>query len=178
MQKLLLLGINFIFGSLVLFSYYNGVTKNPALSLKLWGGVPESLRFFIISFMFISAIGYFFFTYNFLVNVNLKNIVFLNRFPSWTLHIIYLFILIPSSLWIDLVFKYLESASTLDWAYIVLVLYCVGFASILLFLFVIDSGDVEKTFIYIASSIGVSCFVFHTLFLDGILWTVFFHKKL
>ena len=93
MQKFLLLGINFIFGSLVLFSYYNGVTKNPTLSLKLWGGVPESLRFFIISFMFISAIGYFFFTYNFLVNVDLKNIVFLNRFPSWTLHIIYLFIL-------------------------------------------------------------------------------------
>ena len=64
MQKIILLLINIIFGSLVLFSYYNGVTKNPDLSLKLWGGVPEVLRSYIIVSMFIAAIGYFFFTYN------------------------------------------------------------------------------------------------------------------
>jgi len=178
MQKLLLLFINLVFGSLVLWSYYIGVTKNPELSLKLWGGVPEILRPFIVSFMFISALGYFFFTYNFLVNIDLNNIIFLNRFPSWSLHIVYLLILIPSSLWIDFTFKYLKSGYTIDWIYVVSILYCVGLASILLFLFVIDSGDSKKTFLYIASTIGVSCFVFHTLFLDGILWTIFFHKKI
>ena len=60
MQKILLLLINIIFGSLVLFSYYNGVTKNPDLSLKLWGGVPEILRSYIVASMFIAAFGYFF----------------------------------------------------------------------------------------------------------------------
>ena len=178
MQKMILLFINLIFGSLVLWSYYSGVTKNPDLSLKLWGGVPEVLRSFIVSFMFISALGYFFFTYNFLVNVDLKNTIFLNRFPSWSLHVVYLLILVPSSLWIDLTFKYLRSGQSLDWIYVVSVLYCVAIASILLFLFVIDSGDTKKTFIYLASSLGASCFVFHTLFLDGILWTTFFHKKI
>ena len=58
MQKMILLFINLIFGSLVLWSYYSGVTKNPDLSLKLWGGVPEVLRSFIVSFMFISALGF------------------------------------------------------------------------------------------------------------------------
>ena len=176
MQKIILLLINIIFGSLVLFSYYNGVTKNPDLSLKLWGGVPEVLRPYIIVSMFISAIGYFFFTYNFLVNINLQNTKFFNYFPSWNLHLIYLLILIPSSIWIDLTFKYLQSGSTLDWGYVVSVLYCVGLASILLFLFIIDSGNSNKQFIYIASFIGGCFFVFHTLFLDGILWISFFHK--
>ena len=90
MQKIIFLLINLIFGSLVLFSYYNGVTKNPDLSLKLWGGVPEVLRPYIVSFMFISALGYFFFTYNFFVNVDLSNVQFLGKFPSWSIHIIYL----------------------------------------------------------------------------------------
>ena len=37
-QKILLILLNLIFGSLVLLSYYNGINKNPDLSLKLWGG--------------------------------------------------------------------------------------------------------------------------------------------
>ena len=178
MQKIFFLLINLIFGSLVLFSYYNGVTKNPELSLKLWGGVPEVLRPYIVGFMFISALGYFFFTYNFFINVDFNNIQFLGKFPSWSLHLIYLLILIPSSLWIDLTFKYMKSGASLDWFFVVSVLYCVALASILLFLFIIDSGNPQKTFIYLASVIGAGCFVFHTLFLDGLIWTVFFHKKL
>jgi hypothetical protein len=178
MQKILLLLLNVIFGSLVLWSYYSGVTKNPDLSLKLWGGVPEILRNYIVGFMFISAIGYFFFTYNFLVNVDLKNTIFLERFPSWSLHIVYLLILIPSSLWMDLTFRYMNSGSNLDWIYVISALYCVALSSIFLLLFIIDSGDPEKKFIYLASFIGGGCFVFHTLFLDGLIWTIFFHKKL
>ena len=62
MQKIILIIINLIFGSLVLFSYYNGITKEPQLSAKLWGGVPSILQPIIICFMFISAIGYLIFT--------------------------------------------------------------------------------------------------------------------
>ena len=67
-QKITLVLINLIFGSMVLYSYYAGVTKEPDLSVKLWGGVPSILQPFIVSCMFISAIGYFFFTYNFRIN--------------------------------------------------------------------------------------------------------------
>ena len=175
MYKITLVLINLIFGSLLLFSYYNGVTKNPDLSAKLWGGVPESLRTFIVASMFISAIGYFFFTTNFVLNVNLEEKKFLGKFPGWTLHIVYLLILIPSALWIDLTFQYLKTGVPLHWVYVLSALYCVGLSSILLFLFVVDSGNTTQS-IYLFSVIGAGFFVFHTMFLDGLLWTIFFHS--
>ena len=65
-QKIVLLLINLIFGSMVLLSYYCGVNRlkdagqDPAL---LWGGVPDVLQPIIVTFMFLGAVGYFFFTY-------------------------------------------------------------------------------------------------------------------
>ena len=125
--------------------------------------------------MFISAIGYFFFTSNFIFNVNLHEKKFLGRFPGWSLHIVYLLILIPSSIWIDLTFQYLKSGVSIHWIYVLSVLYCVGLSSILLFLFVVDSGN-SNQLIYLFSVIGAGFFVFHTMFLDGLIWTTFFHS--
>ncbi len=53
MQKIVLILINIIFGSLVLLSYYKGVNREPELSLKLWGGVPKVLQPYIVASMFI-----------------------------------------------------------------------------------------------------------------------------
>ena len=175
-QKILLILINLIFGSLVLFSYYSGLNKEPELSAKLWGGVPSLLHQFIIYSMFISAIGYFLFTYNFLVNVDVNKTVFLYKFNYSSLHFFYLLILIPSMFWINSTFKYMKTGSSFDWVIVVSLLFCVAIASIFLFLFTIDSYVEGKKYIYISSVIGVSFFVFHTLFLDGFIWTVFFNK--
>ena len=77
-QKVVLGIINLIFGSLVLLSYYKGVNrlkiagKDPNL---LWGGVPDTLQPIIVTFMFIGAVGYFFFTYNFFFNVNPDKVI-------------------------------------------------------------------------------------------------------
>ena len=175
-QKITLVLINLIFGSMVLYSYYAGVTKEPTLSVKLWGGVPLILQPFIVGCMFISAVGYFFFTYNFLSNVNPDNVMFLNKFNYWYLHIVYLLVLIPSMLWIDLTYKYMRSGNIFDWYVVVAVLFCVAIASIILFLFTVDTKFDNKSFIYLGSVFGASFFVFHTFFLDGLIWTVFFHK--
>ena len=175
-QKISLIIINLIFGSMVLYSYYAGLNKEQELSLKLWGGVPSILQPVIIGSMFVSALGYFLFTYNFLVNVDVKNILFLNKFNYWCLHIVYLFILIPSMFWINLTFKYIKSGSSFDWYLVVAVLFCVAIASIILFLFTIDMKYENNTFIYLSSVVGASFFVFHTLFLDGFIWTIFFHR--
>ena len=80
MQKPLLILINIIFGSLVLFSYYNGINKNPDLSLKLWGGVPKILQPFIVGCMFAGAFGYFFFTAHLLLNIDPNTVSFFNKF--------------------------------------------------------------------------------------------------
>ena len=98
MQKLLLGLINLFLGSFVLLSYYSGVNslkqmgKDPSV---LWGGVPSTLQPIIVIFMFLGALGYFFFTYTFLFNVN-TNQIFLKRFNYWFLHVLYLLVLIPS----------------------------------------------------------------------------------
>ena len=175
-QKITLLLINLIFGSMVLFSYYSGLNREPELSLKLWGGVPLVLQPIIVAFMFISAIGYFFFTYNFLVNADANKILFFNKFNYWSLHLIYSLILIPSMLWINRTFIYMNSGNLMDWIFVVLILSCVAFFSIILLLFTIDMHLSSGLFIYLSSVIGASIFAFHTVFLDGLIWVFFFHR--
>jgi len=177
MQKLLLLLINLIFGSLVLLSYFNGINKNPELSLKLWGGVPKSLHPFIVSCMFAGAIGYFFFTSHLLFNIDANNFKFFDKLSYWYLHVIYLMILIPSALWIDLTFSYMNDPSFLNWIYVVSCLYCVAIFSILLMILVVNTAVDNNSWLYLPAVIGSLIFTFHTVFLDGILWTVFFNQK-
>ena len=178
-QKIILLLINIIFGSMVLLSYYFGLNKLKSLgkdSMLLWGGIPEILQPIIVSFMFLGAIGYFFFTYNFLINVDPDEVLFLNRFKYWTLHILYLLIFIPSMLWICQTINYMDSGSQIDWIITVIILFTVAIASVILFLFTIDL-KIDNKFMYLASVIGAALFTFHTLFLDGLIWTIFFHKS-
>ena len=175
-QKVILVLINLIFGSMVLYSYYNGISKEPQLSAKLFGGIPSILHPIIICFMFISAIGYLFFTYNFLVNADVNKTLFFNKFGYSSLNLLYLLVLIPSMLWMNLTFKYMKSGNSLDWALIVAMLFCVGIASIFLLLFTVDMKTEGNTYVYLASVIGSSIFAFHTLFLDAIIWTTFFNR--
>ena len=175
MHKVSLVIINIIFGSLVLLSYYNGINKNPELSLKLWGGVPKILHTFIVSFMFVGAIGYFFFTTHLLLNVS-SDYMFFEKFNYWYLHIIYLMILIPSALWMDLTFIYMRDGTTLNWFYVVSCLSSVAFFSVVLFLFVVDTYVDKVHWLYFPAVLGSLAFAFHTVFLDGLIWTFFFNK--
>ena len=55
-QKVILIIINLVFGSMVLLSYYHGVGKMKSLGKDpslLWGGVPDTIQPFIITFMFL-----------------------------------------------------------------------------------------------------------------------------
>ena len=176
-QKVSLILLNVIFGSLILLSYYKGLNKEPELSLKLWGGVPKVLQPYIIASMFISAIGYFLFTANFLLNVDPVNVKFLGRFNYWSLHVIYLLILVPSILWIDLSFFYMRSGDTATWYYIVSVLFCVWLFSVILLLFTVDTYVDNNTWLYLPSVIGSCIFTFHTFFLDVLIWAVFFNRS-
>ena len=176
MQKIVLIFINIMFGSLVLLSYYKGVNREPELSLKLWGGVPKVLQPYIVASMFISALGYFFFTANFLLNINPEEAKFLGKFNYWSLCVVYLFILIPSALWIELSFSYMKSGDINTWYYTVSTLYCVAIFSVVLLLFTVDTYVDNSSKLYLPSVLGASLFTFHTLFLDGLIWTFFFHR--
>ena len=172
-QKRILIIINLIFGCLVLLSYYNGLNQYPDLSAKLWGGVPLKLQPIIICSMFTSAVGYLLFTYNFLVNISV-NKIFLKKFTYFHLNIIYLLLLIPSMLWMNLTFRYMNSGNIIDWTLVVLMLFSVAISSILLLLFTINIKK-QNDFLYI---LGATLFTFHTVFFDAILWTIFFNKPI
>ena len=178
-QKIVLGAINLIFGGMVLLSYQHGVNKVVSMgkdpSRFLWGGVPDVLQPVIVVFMFIGAVGYFLFTYNFLFSVSVDK-VFLGKFSYSSLHMLYLLIFIPSMVWLGLTIDYIDSEKSLfDWMIIVLVLFTVAGASILLLLFTIDL-KAESGKMYLPCVLGAALFTFHTLFLDALLWTTFFHK--
>ncbi|MAV65358.1 MAG: hypothetical protein CMG00_09235 [Candidatus Marinimicrobia bacterium] len=183
-QKTILVIINLVFGSMVILSYAHnwikikkllGLQTNEQVGRALWGGVPEPLQPIIFAIMFISAAGYFFFTYNFLFNVD-TNKVFLETFSYSSLHFLYLLIFIPSMVWMGLTVDYINSEKSFyDWAVIVLVLFTVGVASLLLFLFTLDLKT-ESGGMYLVYVLGSAIFAFHTLFLDALLWTTFFHR--
>ena len=77
-QKTFFIIINLVLGSILLYSYYRGVTNNPDIAPKLWGGVPVYLTKYMVSSMFLGAIGYFFFTYYILFEVNHETILVLD----------------------------------------------------------------------------------------------------
>ena len=124
--------INILFGSILLYSYYRGINNNPGIGIKLWGGVPQIITPYIVTSMFISAIGYFFFTYYILFFVDNRSIKVFNVFNYTFFIITYLFILIPSCLWIDFSIFYINNPSNLLWIAICAILYTVGIFSILL----------------------------------------------
>ena len=127
----------------------------------------------ITSSMFTAAIGYLLFTYNFLVNID-ANKIFLKKFNYFHLNIIYLLLLIPSMLWINLTFRYMNSGSVIDWLVVILMLFIVAISSILLLLFTINTKKQH----YPLYVLGALLFTFHTVFFDAILWTIFFNKPI
>ena len=176
LQKYLFILINLTLGSVLLFTYYRGVTNNTDISSKLWGNVPQYLTPYIVSSMFIAAIGYFIFTYFILCKIDYNSVKIFNRFSFSFFIIIYLLILIPSCFWIDLSIQYIITGNLLLWKLIVLILYTVGISSIILLLSLISINPNNGSILYKLSIFGCSCFVFHTMCLDGLLWTLLFHK--
>ena len=175
-QKSLFIIINLIFGSILLYTYYRGVTSNPEIASKLWGGVPIHLTKYIVSSMFLGAIGYFFFSYYLIFKVDHNTLIVFNKYSFQLFIILYLLILIPSCFWIDLSIHYVINQNPLVWKLIVLVLYTVGISSLILLLSLLNINPNDGSILYKFAIIGCIFFTFHTFFLDGLLWTIFFHR--
>ena len=157
-QKKYFLLINLILGSLLLFSYYNGVNRNPEIASQLWGGVPPVLIPYIVSSMFLGAFGYFFFTYYLAFKLEHSSVKVFKKFRFSIFNIIYLLILLPSCLWMDLSIIYISTQNSLFWILAVVGLYTVGLSSVLLLLCLINIKPKKKSLLYRVSVIGC-CFL-------------------
>ena len=140
----------------------------------LWGGVPDSMKTFYTSWMFIAAAGYFLFTSFLLFRVKPQETRIAGRIGVNTFNIIYILILAPSALWMLLTFEMLASPSQSLWLVIRLVLWCVGVGSLALIAALVSLRPRKSTVPYWLALLGSIAFAVQTALLDATIWVVHF----
>jgi hypothetical protein len=173
-KKRLMLLIVLFGGGAVITSYVFGALIYPDSSEILWGGVPQNLRPFITVNMFLGATGFFAFTYFILFHQDPKNTRIYNRFGFGVFIVFYLAILIPSALWMPLVYLTLEKAASVFLLAVKIDLIVVGLASVALFFSLLSVEPRQPTWAYWMAAIGSVFFCIQTVLLDAIIWGVFF----
>ena len=175
-QLILFYCINIVGGLSVLSSYAHGLLSNPLTRISLLGNVPLFLRPYYTIFMFLAAGGYFFFTAYILICINIDTVKLFGKYGFWLINILYAGIIIPSAIWIYLTFAMINNPSTILWLIIRVVLFTVGFSSIILLFSFFMSNFERHGWLYIASIIGLFFFCIQTMLLDGIIWPYYFPK--
>jgi hypothetical protein len=173
-KKWLLLLINMIGGAAVLGSYVLGILNHPNAGQVLWGDVPESIRPYYTTNMFLAAIGYFAFIFFILFRLDPVKTRVAGRFGFGLFSVLFAGILIPSALWMPLTFLAVEQSSlVLVWA-VRIVLGLVGIASLALFYAILKVEPRQPLWAQRLALVGSIAFCLQTVFLDAIVWVVFF----
>lgn len=171
-QKLTLFLINLLGGAAVIGSYVWGVLVHPGQTDALWGGVPASIRSIISINMLLAAAGYI--AIFLLLMLRIPSMSSIGKFPFTVFHIIYLFILIPSALWMPLTYAVIESYSLALWLAVILVLALTAIAGIALLLALLSLHPPLPPHLRWLAVVGAAFFILQTGVLDAIFWTAFF----
>ncbi|UCD08332.1 MAG: hypothetical protein JSU79_08220 [Dehalococcoidales bacterium] len=170
-QHIILLVINVLGGIAVIGSYILGLNAQSDGVNVLWGGVPVGIRPVYTVSMIISAIGYFAFLYFIFFKLTPDEVLIANRFGFWMFYVIFLLILIPSALWMPLTNVYVGNP-IMGMKFIVrTVLVIVGLASIALVWALLTLQTRTPAVPYWLAVGGSAYFAFHTMILDGIIWS-------
>ena len=173
-KKWLMIFINIFGGAAVLGSYIFGFLTHPAAVEVLWGGVPQNIRPFYTTNMFLAAASYFAFTYFILFRLNVHDTRIYNRFGFGVFNALYAAILIPSALWMPFTFWAVEQSSlALLWV-VRIVLVAVGLASLGLILALLKVEPRQPCWSYWLAVVGSVFFFFQTAILDAIIWGALF----
>jgi hypothetical protein len=172
--KTILLLINLLGGIAVIGSYVLGLRAHPGQTEALWGGVPTGIRPFYGINMLFAAAGYLAIFFILLLRVDSSATI--GKLPLWTLNLVYLFILVPSALWMSLTFSVAEGYTLGRWLAVILVLALTGLASIALLASVISLTPRLPTGLSWLTVIGGIFLVLQTAVLDAILWTSYYLK--
>jgi hypothetical protein len=175
-QQIILLVINVIGGIAVIGSYIFGLNAQSGGANVLWGGVPGNIRPLYGVSMIISALGYFAFMYLILFRLTPDETVISGRLGFSVFYIIFLFILIPSALWMPLTNVYAGNPGAGLWAGIRIVLFLVGLASIALVWALLSLQTKIPAVPYWLAVAGSAYFAFHTMVLDAIIWAALFRS--
>jgi hypothetical protein len=172
--RITLLIINLIGGAAVLGSYALGLKAHPGGGNALWGGVPTAIRPFYGFAMLFAASGYLLILYVLLFRVDSSATI--GSMPFWTFNLIYIFILVPSSLWMSLTFAVFEQYTLGRWLVVILVLTLAGLASIGLLAAFLMLAPRPLSTLYWVAVVGGFFLVLQTAVLDAIVWTSYYLK--
>lgn len=173
-QQIILLIINIIGGIAVIGSYIFGIKAQSGGANALWGGVPPNIRPVYGVSMVLSALGYFAFLYFVLFEIIPDEVLIGGRFDFSVFYLIFIFILLPSSLWMPLTNVYIGNQITSIKIGVRAVLALVGLASIALVWAILSLETTTQNVPYWLAVAGSSYFAFHTAILDGVIWSVLF----
>ncbi len=168
--------LNFVGGICVLSSYIYGLATVHARNGALWGGVPAEWQAGYTISMFAAAIGYFPFTYFFLRGVDYNRAIFAGSLGYGAVAAFYALILFPSSLWLPLTIRMLESPSGWLWFLIRLDLALVAIGSLGLVLAAATLQPVRSGAMRLAALLGLLLFCIQTVLLDAIIWPAVFPR--
>jgi hypothetical protein len=173
-NKTLWLLINVIGGIAVIASYIIGFrSRSDAVTLS-WGGVPAGLRPFYTVGMLLAALGYFAFGIYLLLQ-NPQQMTVFGRYGFGLLSIIFVFILLPSAMWLPLTLQAVARASSLLVWLVRLDLALVGAGSLALLIALLNTHSSSPNWLHLIAVLGSLLFCLQTVVLDGIFWSAFFH---
>ena len=167
------LAINVVGGVAVLGSYVHGLLTHPETRGQLWGSMPPELQAVYNITMWLAALGYFLFSYTFLVQTDADEVRF-GRFGFGLVNALYALILVTSALWLPLTFAYLEAPTNARWLAVRVDLFGVAIGSIglMVALFVMRPRAEGPT--GVLAMLGLLLFLLQTAFLDPLVWPQFF----
>lgn len=168
--------LNFVGGVCVLSSYVYGLGTVHARDGGLWGGVPADWQPAYTISMFAAAIGYFPFTYFFLRSVDPERVRFAGGLGYGAVTACYVLVLFPSSLWLPLTIRMLESPSGFLWALIRIDLALVAIGSLGLTVAAATVQPAPSPIARGVALIGLAFFCLQTVLLDAIVWPALFPR--
>jgi len=175
-QGLIFYLINIVGGTGVLISYAHGLLTHVELRGDLWGAVPENIQSYYTMSMVLSALGYFFFTAYIILYVPFGGEHIFGTFNFTLINLLYAGFIIPSVFWISMTFSMMTNPTPLLWIGLRSILFIVGFSSVgLLGAFIFSKFD-KSSWLYYAGIIGLIPFCVQTMFLDALVWPVYFQR--
>ena len=173
-QQWALLSVMAAGGAGVIWSYIHGFGTHPGSAETLWGGVSGWLRQFNYATMILAALGYFGFTYWLLFRVDPATVTVFGGAGYWMFFVIFVVILVPSALWMPLLFQYLAQPGTGQWTAIRVVLILVGIGSLALLAAILTVSPRETGTAYWLAVGGAAAFCVQTAVLDMLVWPELF----
>ncbi len=172
-KKIIWILIILLGGCAVIGSYIHGFLTHSNAPRILWGGVPAGLRTLYTTCMLVAAAGYFALV-NFVVRLDPRETTVFGRFGFGIFNILFLFVLVPSALWMPLTFLTIErSSATLAWIVrLDLALVAAGSAGLLLA--ALNTRPHPSGAGYILAIVGSAALCLQTVILDAIVWSIYF----